>query len=70
MIEVSNKIKTKDEFRMYRSGYNKTKFDVYRVWGTMLQSDNPDDWEYDYEVVLKEKTFEEASKFIESKEQF
>lgn len=66
-----NKVLTsKAEFRMYRSQQNKSKFDVYKVWGTMLQSDNPDDWDYDYEVVLQGETFEAASKFIEDKEQF
>lgn len=56
-----------NEFRMYRSENNKTKFDIYRIFGTMQKEG--DESTLQYEVVLKDKTFEEASKFIESKEQ-
>jgi hypothetical protein len=68
MQYITNKIVGPKEYRIYRNGANKQLFDVYKVWGTMKASDDPDDWEYDYVIEAKAMSYENAVSFIQAKE--
>jgi hypothetical protein len=68
MQYITNKIVGTKEYRIYRNGANKQLFDVYKVWGTINASDDPDDWEYDYVVEAQAMTYENAVSFIQAKE--
>lgn len=67
MQYIQNKIVGQKEYLIYRNVANKQLFDVYKVWGTIAASDDPDDWEYDYSIEAKAMTYENAVSFIEAK---